>query len=225
MTAGASQPNYVRYLLLTLLFSSVGLCTACQRHIGTPARAVAIDPCQLITRADAQRILGTSVKPAIRTDVILMATGHECHYVTSATAAYPDAAWGIEIIVYDNATVEKDNASMFKSAMDYFRRDMAALQSSGTKLVPIAHLGEEAYWQPGPDLLHVLDHGVYFVLDVDADFHIPPGDGSRNDQQFDSAKRAAEITLAQDTILPRLEQAQSVSPTTRSAASSSGHAS
>ncbi len=100
---------------------------------------------------------------------------------------------------------------MFKNATDYFRRDMAALQSSGTKLVPIQNLGDQAYWQPGPDLLHVLDHGIYIMLDIDGDFHVPPGIGNLPDEQLDSAKRAAEITLAQDTILPRLVQQASPS--------------
>lgn len=209
-------------LLLVLLAVIGGMCIACQGHTETSLSTKAIDPCELVSQADARSFLGVPVKPPIRTDVMLMASGHECHYIASAPTASPYVTWGIVIVVYDNTTVDAHDSSMFKNATDYFHRDMAALQSSGTMLVPIQHLGNEAYWQPGPDLLHVLDHGVYIMLDVDADFHMPPAGANQTGQPFDSAKRAAEITLAQDIILPRLEQAQSASLNSQPTATGSG---
>lgn len=211
MTEGITPPRRFRTVLTALLTGIGIMCIGCQNRTGTSLSDTAIDPCKLVTHADAQRLLGVSVKPAIRTNVMLMATGHECRYIASSPAASVTMPRGIEIVVYDNTTVGTHDTSMFKNATDYFRRDMAALQSSGTKLVPIQNLGDKTYWQPGPDLLHVLDHGVYIMLDIDADFHIPPGGGGQTGQQIDAAKRAAEITLAQDTILPRLMQLASPS--------------
>jgi hypothetical protein len=221
----ASRSRYSRMLVFVLLTGSGGLCGACQGRHENSVRTSIIDPCLLVTRADAQRLLGAPVKPAIRSDVVLMATGRECRYVTSASMASSGSTWGIDILVYDDATIGKSDSSMFKSARDYFRRDMAALHSSGTTLVPISNLGDQAYWQPGTDLLHVLDHGVYVMLDVDADFHIPPGPGGQVDRELDAAKRAAEVTLAQDTILPRLKHFQSTSINKLPSGGSGGHSS
>lgn len=209
-----ASAQFAHSLALAAVLTAAGLLGACHARHGTagPPAAAALDPCALVTRADAERVLGARVKPAIRGETVLMATGRECDYVTAAPIASAGGAWGIDLTVYDDATVRARD-SMFKSAADYFRRDMAALRSSGTTLVAVPGLGETAYWQPGADLLHVLDRGVYVMLDVDADFHIPPGPGEQVNQQLDEAKRAADITLAQDTILPRLADSRSLSST------------
>lgn len=182
---------------------------ACGRDSGpgnaAESPSVSIDPCALVTRADAEQVLGTRVKPAIRRATVLMATGHECHYIATA-----GGTWGIALTVYDDASIHTHDA-LFKNAGDYFRRNMNALRSSGTTLVPVRGLGETAYWQPGADLLHVRVRNVYVMLDVSAVVHIPPGPGEQIRQQADAAKRAAGIALVRDTILPRLADSRSLS--------------
>ncbi len=181
---------------------------ACGRDSGpgnvTELPGVSVDPCALVTRADAERVLGARVKPAMRRETVLMATGRECHYIATA-----GGTWGIALTVYDDASIHAHDA-LFKNAGDYFRRNMNALRSSGTTLVPVRGLGEASYWQPSADLLHVLVRGVYVMLDVSAVVHIPPGPGEQIRQQADIAKRAAGIALVRDTILPRLADSRSL---------------
>jgi hypothetical protein len=214
--ASGHSPRKVRgfAILVTTFFLALGL-AACGRNSGPGNAAgspsMSIDPCALVTRADAERVLGTRVKPAIRRETVLMATGRECHYIATATpVATADGTGGITLTVYDDASIHAHD-SLFKNAGDYFRRNINALRSSGTTLVPVRGLGEAAYWQPGADLLHVLVRGVYVMLDVNAVAHIPPGPGERIRQRADVAKRAAGIALVRDTILPRLADSRSLS--------------
>jgi hypothetical protein len=194
---------------LTLGLAACGRDSGSGNVAGSPG--VNIDPCALVTRADAERVLGTRIKPAMRRETVLMATGSECHYIATATpVATAGDTWGIALTVYDDASIHARD-SLFKNAGDYFRRNMNALRSSGTTLVPVRGLGEAAYWQPGADLLHVRVRGVYVMLDVSAVVHIPPGPGEQIRQQADAAKRTVGIALVRDTILPRLADSRSLS--------------
>lgn len=197
--------------------TSAALCTAivllgaCHPRHDTHSTSLlpGIDPCELVTRADAEQLLGVRVKPAERRKTVLMATGRQCRYTAAPTASSTEAVQSIELTVYDNATIRAYDP-MFKNAGDYFRRDMNALRHSGTRLVPMPGLGEEAYWQPGPDLLHVLDRGVYLMLEVNI-LATPPSVGATTGQQQEAATQAAEINLARDTILPRLRPSSFIS--------------
>ena len=168
------------------------------KNVGAPATG--IDPCKLVTRAEAERILQAPVKPAIHRETMLMATGYQCRYIVHA---HGSRARGIAITVYDNVHIHTRD-TLFKDATDYFRRDMRALRGSGTKLVEIKGLGTAAYWQPGQDLLHLLDHGVYVMLDVETGFAASAGHAPAYGLQNEAAKRAADIALARESILPRL---------------------
>lgn len=170
---------------------------------GAPPAAAGIDPCALVTRADAERLLGARVEPGIRSDSVQMATGRDCVYVATAPAGSAAGTWGIGLTVYDDATVRSSDA-LFKSAADYFHRSMAKLRASGAALVAVPGLGTAAFWQPEAHLLHILDHGVYVVLDVDVEYRVPSGSGERAKVQLQADKRAAEIRLARDAVLPRL---------------------
>ena len=110
---------------------------------------------------------------------------------------------GIAITVYDDIHLHTQD-TLFKSAADYFHRDMRALRGSGTRLIAIKGLGTAAYWQPGQDLLHLLDHGVYVMLDVEIGASGPIDPTQSPDLQNEAAKRAADIALAREAILPRL---------------------
>ena len=208
-SAFGRSPHKVRGVTIVTVFTlALGL-AACERNSGPGNTAgspsVSMDPCALLTRADAARVLGTHVKPAIRRETVLMATGRECRYIATA-----DGTRSIALTVYDDASIHAHDA-LFKDAGDYFRRNMNALRSSGTTLVPVRDLGEAAYWQPGADLLHVLVRGVYVILDMNAVGHIPPSPDKQIRPQADVAKRAVGIALVRDTILPRLADSRSLS--------------
>lgn len=195
-------------IALCAVISLFGACHS--RHdTHSPSLASGVDPCELVTRADAEQLLGVRVNPAVRRKTVLMATGHQCRYTAAPIASSAGAGQSIELTVYDNASIRAYDP-MFRNAGDYFRRDMNALRHSGTRLVPMRGLGEEAYWQPGTDLLHVLDHGVYFMLGVNI-LVTPPPSGETSGQQLEAATQAAEINLARDTILPRLRPSSFIS--------------
>lgn len=187
----------------------LGACHA-HRDAGGEAPVVGIDPCTLVTRADAERLLGTRVNPPIHRETVLMATGYQCRYVAASSTGTDGSGSGIAITVYDDAHIRVQD-TLFKSAADYFRRDMHALRASGTKLVPVSGLGTAAYWQPGEDLLHVLDRGVYVMLDMDGHFPFSPAPGESSDSQHEAARRAADIELVRTAILPRLATPSSLS--------------
>lgn len=218
------KPSCALLPTLTACLAAAVLLPACHARgdAGRSSTATALDPCTLVTRADAERVLGTRVKPAVRGQTY-MPPGRECDYVAAPPASV-GGALGIDLSVYQDTTIRNPD-SMFRSAADYFRRNMAANRASGTKLVPVPDFGDAAYWQPGTYQLHVLDHGVYFVLNVSADLHIPPGPSDEVDQKVDVARRAAAIALARDTILPRLAHPSSQSTIKPPAGGSGDHSS
>jgi len=152
-----------------------------------------------------------------------MATGHQCRYTAAPTASSAEAGQSIELTVYDNASIRAHDP-MFKNAGDYFRREMNALRHSGTTLMPVPGLGEKAYWQPGTDLLHVLDRGVYILLEVNIHFTSSKTGGTKR-QLRETATQAAEIDLARNTILPRLRPSSFISTHQEPLAGTGAHSS
>ncbi len=172
--------------------------------------AAAIDPCRLLTKADAKKVLGAPVTDAkVYHDVGV--PGTRCSYFTSAPIA--EAGWSgvVSVEVYDMATFKR-KGSYFKSPENYFYRSRDALMSTShhgvNDVSTVNAVGEAAFWQPGPGLLNVLDRGVYLVLSVHANFHIPLGPGEKVDVEEDAAQLHAAKNLANHVVLPRLEKRQ-----------------
>lgn len=193
---------YTRNRMLLALLGATVLLNACNAHRGTNvgAPAAGIDPCSLVSRSEAERILQTQVKPAIHRETVLMATGYQCRYIA---VDHGGQTKGIAITVYDDVHIRTQD-TLFKNAADYFDRDMRALRNSGTRLIAIKGLGTAAYWQPGQDLLHLLDHGVYVMLDVEIGSPSLAESAQSSNLQTEAAKRAVDIQLAREAILPRL---------------------
>lgn len=174
------------------------------------ASAAAIDPCRLLTKTDAEKVLGAPVKDAkIYHDVGTLGTS--CSYVTSAPIAKAGGTLWVELEVFDMATF-KQKGSYFKSPENYFYRSRDAMLSAGhNKLKDVSTVnavGEAAFWQPAPGLLHVLDRGVYLILSVHANFHIPLGPGEKVEAEEVAAELQAAKNLANNVLLPRLEKHQ-----------------
>ncbi len=205
----ASAPlRHTRAWLVAALVAATTLFGACHKNPAASGRSSIVDigPCILVTRAEAEGLLGTRVKAAIHRQSVLMATGNQCRYVAAASARSSDGAPAITLTVYDDAHLRTQH-SPFKNAADYFHRDMRAMRASGTLLVPVHGLGATAYWQPRANLLHVLDHGVYIMVGVNVGLPVPSGPGRQPGQLRTAAQRAAAITLMRNTILPHLRAA------------------
>ncbi len=176
----------------------------------TAAPAAAINPCRLLTKADAKKVLGAPVTDAkVYHDVGV--PGTSCSYFTSAPIAEAGGTGAVSVDVYDMATF-KQKGSYFKSPENYFYRSRDALMSTshhGVQDVSIVNaVGEAAFWQPGPGLLNVLDRGVYLILSMHANFHIPLGPGEKVKAEEDAAQLHAARNLANHVVLPRLEKHQ-----------------
>ncbi len=198
---------------LTLSF----VVTACSAGNGkakaaakTEALAAAINPCRLLTKADAKKVLGAPVTDAkIYHDVGV--PGTSCSYSTSAPVA--EAGWTgvVSLDIYDMATF-KQKGTYFKSPENYFYRSRDALMSTSQHgamdVRAVNAVGEAAFWQPGAGLLNVLDRGVYLTLSVHANFHIPLGPGEKVKAEEDAAQLHAAKDLANNVVLPRLEKYQ-----------------
>lgn len=168
------------------------------------APAAAIDPCALLTKEEARKILGAAVKDGKRQDVGTFAPGTSCQYLTSAPIEEAGGTWGVTVEVYDQATFDK-RTSYFKSpAMAFHRNHKAMKLDANSHLVDIKDVGDEAYWTGGH--LYVLDRGVELVFTVHAKFHIPPGPGEKVDAEEDAAELHASTDLAKNIVLPRLEK-------------------
>jgi len=177
----------------------------------TAALVAAIDPCRLLTKVDAKKVLGAPVTNARVHHEVGFAPGTSCSYFTSAPVAKAGGTWEVSVEVYDMATF-KQKGSYFKSPESYFYRSRDALMSTshhGVKDVnAVSAVGEAAFWQSAPGLLNVLDRGVYLILNVHANFHIPLGPSEKVKAEEDAAELHAARNLANNVVLPRLEKYQ-----------------
>lgn len=171
-----------------------------------PAAAAAIDPCALLTKADAAAVLGEAVTDARKKTVVGFAPGHSCAYFSAAPMEEAGAVWSVKVTVYDAATFKAED-SYFASPTVFFNRTRKAQMDVKSKNPPrdIAGVGDAAFWQPVPGVLNILDRGVYLAVSVHANFHIPPGTSDEVHAAEEAAGLKAATGLAQKTLLPRLE--------------------
>lgn len=168
------------------------------------ATAVAINPCALLTKADARKILGAAVTDGRITEDVGFAPGTACTYFTSAPIEVAGGTWSVAVEVYDQATFDS-KGSYFKSPTLYFHRNYKAMKSvTNSGLKDVKDVGAEAYWSGGQ--LYVLDRGVVLVFTLHAKFDIPPGPRDKVDAEVDAAALQASIDLAKNVVLPRLEK-------------------
>ncbi len=197
-----SNKGYLSLLLSVLmLMLTAGWNSAC----ANPGSATSIDPCSLLSKHDARKILGESVKDARRSKDVGFAPGNKCSYLTSAPMEKRGGVYGVYVEVFDAATFKKDG-SYFKSPTQYFQRSRKAAMSTGNKAKPVNEpgIGDAAYWQRSGGILNILDHGIYLLVSVHADFHIPPGPSAKVDAEESAAERKAARNVARTIVLPKL---------------------
>jgi len=111
-----------------------------------PKAAAATNACVLLTRAEAKQVLGAPIQYVTSSKDEFISISRECRYV----AVLSTQGGSIEVYVYDDATVRSDKDSLFKSAADFFHRNMHALHAAGVTLVDMPDIGKSAYWEPAP---------------------------------------------------------------------------
>ncbi|SMF81020.1 hypothetical protein SAMN06265365_13942 [Tistlia consotensis] len=170
---------------------------------GRAAGETALDPCALFTQAEAEQVLGGKVVQRHDQEVGF-SPGTICSYDTVASPDQVGGAYGASLELYD-AVVFAQQGSYFASPEQYFHRNREAQGATPPGVEDIAGVGEAAFWLPAPGQLHVLDHGVYLVLSVHANFHIPPGPSDQVDAEERAAETKAAKQLATGVVLPALE--------------------
>lgn len=163
-----------------------------------------IDPCKLLTKAEAQKILGAPVKDAMITHDVGFAPGTKCSYFTAAPMEVAGGVWSVSVEVFDQATFDKQGSYFKSPSQAYHRGYKAATSVSTNEVKDVAGLGDSAYWNG--HVLAVLDRGVELDLAVHANFHIPPGPGKKVDAEEDAAELHAATDLAKTIVLRRLER-------------------
>lgn len=166
----------------------------------------AIDPCSLLSKADALAILGEPVTDGREDKEVGFAPGKRCSYFTSAPIETRGGKYEVYVEVYDAPTF-KTEGSYFKSPTKYYERSRKSqLAETGPDAAKdVSGVGESAFWQPAPGQLNVLDRGVYLIVNVHADFHIPPGPSDKVDAEEEAAELQAAIKTAKTIVLPKLE--------------------
>jgi hypothetical protein len=209
-----------RYTALVACALALTLVSACGKKVSkTPQVAASsnaetskaapgaeIDPCSLLSKAQAQTILGEPVTDGRVDKEVGFAPGKRCSYFTSAPIETRGGKYEVYVEVYDTPTF-KQEGSYFKSPTEYYKRSRKSqLAETGPDAAKdVSGIGESAFWQPAPGTLNVLDRGVYLILNVHADFHIPPGPSDKVDAEEEAAELQAATQMAKTVVLPKLE--------------------
>lgn len=189
----------LRTFIALMISCAIAITTA---FVATPTAAATMNPCAFLTRAEAKQVLGAPIQSMTPSKDEFISISRECRYV----AVLSTQGGSIELYVYDDATVRSEKDSLFKSAADFFHRNMHALHAAGVKLVTMPDLGNSAYWEPGADTLHLLDRGIYIKIWVDPHLHmihIYAHSSKELNEKVDKVKREAAVKIAH-YILPRL---------------------
>lgn len=170
--------------------------------LAAPVLAGVPKPCSLITKQDAEAILGEAVKAPRTGKVAGMATGEKCVYFTAAPMAKRGGTGMVQLLVF---TKDSLKGGMFSAPEDYFKRLQKAGQNAGSSLEDIAGLGDKAYWNPKGDTLHILAKGAYLQLKVQDLKKFKTKEGAKKLQQMVSEHRKGlSVDAAKKYIMPKL---------------------
>ncbi|MBT4512565.1 MAG: hypothetical protein HOC20_10205 [Chloroflexi bacterium] len=157
---------------------------------------IEIDPCTLITKQDAESLLGEEVGDAWQQEAIAPA-GKSCSYSTQEMATSKKAT----VTIHSSALIAAEG--IFDSAQDAYDRHKRAVLGSdyGKELFQaIDGLGSDACWD---GMLRILQDDLYITLEV-ASLPVEGASSSEELQEMQNVKTiAAERTLAQ-IVLNRL---------------------
>lgn len=172
----------------------------------SPARAGQdpIDPCGLITRAEAAALLAEEVDEPRTKLVQAMAAGRSCTYFTSAPIEKRGGKGSLKLIAYDPQTMAEHGIA-FKSPVKYFHKNLSVMKKHGKGVEEISGLGDGAAWTPSSGVLHVLAGDLYFTLEIRDLVKMSAKTRTELDQKLAQHRKELSLKAAKDYILPRLK--------------------
>ena len=170
--------------------------------LAAPVLAGIPEPCSLITKEEAEAILGEAVKAPRTGKVVGMAEGVKCEYFTAAPIAKRGGTGMVKLTMFTKDTL---GGGLFSSPENYFERRFKASNKAGAKLEEISGLGEQAYWDSKSNVLHILAKDMYLLLSV-IDLKKIKVKGGMDDLRKAVSERRKKLTIdaAQKYIMPRL---------------------
>jgi len=169
--------------------------------LGGAAQAAGVQPCSLITRAEAAQILGEAVKPPRQKKVVGMAFGRSCTYYTAAPLAQRGGTGSVEIVVYDKQSM-RDGA--FTSPSEFYQRLLSAGRSAKAPIQEIKVPGGQGHWSERGNSLHILLHDVYVVLRIHDLKKISAASSQELKKKVSEHYRQLAVSAAKKYVLPRL---------------------
>lgn len=169
--------------------------------LAVPALADAPKPCSLISKDEAAAILGEPVKDARPGKVVGMANGEKCEYFTAAPLAKRGGVGVVSLIIYSQESL-KDG--LFATPRDLYQRLRKAGQKAGSALQDVAGMGDEAYWNPKGNSLHILAKGVYLQLKINDLRQLKAPNMTELQKMVSEHRRQICEQAARQYILPKL---------------------
>jgi hypothetical protein len=164
----------------------------------------ALDPCQLLTKQEAEKVLGTAVKPGrLNSSGTLFGT-LSCEYLTVDRF---EKSGSVTVMVGTTAFM-KANDAIFESAKEKYEKEKQAhiqalkAQHKGKSFDAIEGLGDDAYWNGVG--LSILKGETYLSIRVSA------SSGLHAKSAHKLAKKSSEKNLAlskeiAQIVLPKLQ--------------------
>ena len=163
------------------------------------------DPCSLLSQDEAGAILGAATAPPRPRAITGMAAGQKCFYTTSAPIAKAGGVGTVTISLYDPATMAKAEG-MFKTPAQYFERLRKVKAKGVNKIEEIAGLGQAAFWEPGPDTLHVMVKDNYVTLQIKDMTKLKAGNMSELTKKISAHRKELTFKAMRKYLLPRLSK-------------------
>lgn len=160
-------------------------------------------PCDLITQADAAKLLGEAVAAPRRAPVRGMGAGERCFYNTSAPMQKRGGVGTVTVILYDAKTMAAHGIA-FKSPAKFFGRMYAVKQKRQGLTQVVSGLGDKAYWETGADTLHVLKGADYVTLKISDLGKLSAKSRKELYRKISEHRKALSVQAAKQYVLPRL---------------------
>jgi len=170
--------------------------------LAVPALAGAPKPCSLITKLEAEAILGEAVKAPRTGKVVGMASGEKCVYYTAAPLAKRGRTGVVRLLIFSKDSLK---GGIFSTPEDYFKRLSRAGKNAGSQIEVVAGLGDKAYWSPRGDTLHILAKGLYLQFKlVDMKVIKVKGGMDKLHAAVSEHRKKLSIDAAKKYIMPKL---------------------
>lgn len=158
----------------------------------------------LITKQEAQNILGEEVADPKAGVVRGMGAGKRCFYRTAAPMQKRGGVGTLTIVVYDPQTM-RDEGIAFKEPEKFFEKILKVKKGGVNKIEEVPGLGDRAFWESSADMLHVLAHGSYVTVQVRDIVKMKAPTRTELSKKLSAHRRKLSEKAVRDYILPRIK--------------------